>query len=70
MAGEKSRIERLKSAIVEWMSGILGVPFTVRDVPYKKLTTDETNKLTRSAKLIDNILKKPSLKEIQIIEIP
>jgi len=39
----------------EWMSGILGVPFTVRDVPYKKLETDETNKLDRSAKLIDNI---------------
>ena len=39
----------------EWMSEILGVAFTVRDVPYKKLETDETNKLDRSAKLIDNI---------------
>ena len=37
------------------MSEILGVAFTVRDVPYKKLETDETNKLDRSAKLIDNI---------------
>ena len=39
----------------EWMREILGVAFTVRDVPYKKLETDETNKLDRSAKLIDNI---------------
>ena len=39
----------------EWMSEILKVPFTVSDVPYKKLDTDETNKLARSAKLIDNI---------------
>ena len=39
----------------EWMSEILGVAFTVRDVPYQKLETDETNKLDRSAKLIDNI---------------
>ena len=44
-----------KEEFGEWMSEILGVPFTVSDVPYKKLTTDETNKLTRSAKLIDNI---------------
>ena len=39
----------------DWMSDILGVAFTVRDVPYKKLETNETNKLDRSAKLIDNI---------------
>ena len=44
-----------KEEFGEWMSEILCVPFTVSDVPYKKLTTDETNKLTRSAKLIDNI---------------
>ena len=44
-----------KEEFGDWMSEILGVPFTVSDVPYKKLTTDETNKLTRSAKLIDNI---------------
>ena len=39
----------------DWMSDILGVAFTVRDVPYKKLETNETYKLDRSAKLIDNI---------------
>ena len=44
-----------KEEFGEWMSEILGVPFTVSEVPYKKLTTDETNKLTRSAILIDNI---------------
>ena len=44
-----------KEEFGEWMSEVLGVPFTVRDVPYKKLETDETNKLDRSARLIDNI---------------
>ena len=44
-----------KQEFGDWMSEILGVAFTVRDVPYKKLETDETNKLDRSAKLIDNI---------------
>ena len=39
----------------DWMSEILGVPFTVRDVPYKKLETDEFNKLDRTSKLINNI---------------
>ena len=38
-----------------WMSQILGVEFQVKDVPYKELTTNESNKLERSAKLIDNI---------------
>ena len=44
-----------KEEFGEWVSEILGIPFTVRDVPFKKLETDETNKLDRSAKLIDNI---------------
>ncbi len=44
-----------KDEFGEWMSEILGVPFTVRDVPYEKLETNETNKLERSVKLIDNI---------------
>ena len=44
-----------KEEFGEWMSQILGIPFTVRDVPYEKLSTDESNKLERSAKLIDNI---------------
>ena len=44
-----------KEEFGDWMSEVLGVPFTVRDVPFKKLETDETNKLDRSAKLIDNI---------------
>ena len=44
-----------KEEFGEWVSEILGIPFTVRDVPYEKLSTDESNKLERSAKLIDNI---------------
>ncbi len=39
----------------DWVSGILEVPFKVRDVPYEKLSTDESNKLDRTDKLIDNI---------------
>ena len=38
-----------------WMSQILGVEFQVKDVPYKELTTNESNKLERSAKLIHNV---------------
>ena len=38
-----------------WMSQILGVEFQLKDVPYKELTTNESNNLERSAKLIDNI---------------
>ena len=44
-----------KEEFGEWVSEILGIPFTVRDVPYERLSTDESNKLERSAKLIDNI---------------
>ena len=39
----------------EWMSEILGVPFVMRKVPYKKLAYDEEDKLERSGRLIDNI---------------
>jgi len=38
-----------------WMSQILGVEFQVKDVPYKELTTNESNKLERSAKLLHNV---------------
>ena len=44
-----------KEEFGEWMSQILGIPFTASDVPYEKLSTDEDNKLERGAKLIDNI---------------
>jgi hypothetical protein len=37
------------------MSQILGVEFQVKDVPYKELTTNESNKLERSAKLLHNV---------------
>ena len=40
----------------EWMSNVLGVPFNPVDVPYQKLAYDESNKLERTDKLIDNIL--------------
>ena len=39
----------------KWMSQILGVEFQVKDVPYKELTTNESNKLERSAKLLHNV---------------
>ena len=39
----------------EWMGDVLEVPFKIVDVPYQKLSYDESNKLERSDKLIDNI---------------
>ena len=39
----------------EWMSNVLEVPFRIVDVPYQKLSYDESNKLERTDKLIDNI---------------
>ena len=44
-----------KNDFEEWISDVLNFPFTVRDVPYKKLSTDETNKLNKSDRLIENI---------------
>ena len=44
-----------KKEFGEWVSTVLGIPFTVEDVPYKKLTYDESKKLERSAKLVNNI---------------
>ena len=41
----------------KWVSDILNVPFQVYDVPYKKLSSDESNKLRKTDKLIDNIRK-------------
>lgn len=41
----------------EWISSILQVPFKMYDVPYKKLSYDESNKLERTDKLIDNVRK-------------
>ena len=38
-----------------WIEKILGVPFKIYDVPYSKLSTDEDNKIVRSAKIIDNL---------------
>ena len=39
----------------KWMSDVLGVPFKVEDVPYEKLSYDESNKLKKTGNLIDNI---------------
>ena len=38
-----------------WMSDILKIPFKTKNVEYKKLETDETDKLKRTDKLVDNI---------------
>ena len=39
----------------EWISGVVGVEIKIKKVSYKKLSTDESTKLEKSAKLIDNI---------------
>ena len=39
----------------QWMGDVLEVPFKIVDVPYQKLSYDESNKLERTDKLIDNI---------------
>ena len=41
-----------------WMSNVLDVPFKIREVEYERLEfTDESNKLKRTPKLIENIKK-------------
>ena len=51
----------------EWVGDILGVKgfHTKSDVPYPRLTTDETKKLKKSAKLVNNI-KSLYRKDIEI----
>ena len=44
-----------KEEFGEWMSNVLEVPFKIVNVPYQKLAYDESNKLERTDKLIDNI---------------
>ena len=44
-----------KKEFEEWISDVVDFPFTVRDVPYEKLSTNETNKLNKSDRLIENI---------------
>ncbi len=39
----------------EWLSEVLGVEYTTKNVTYDKLDTDETKKLEKSAKLVNNI---------------
>ena len=40
----------------EWVSEIVGVEYTTKDVPYDKLSTDETKKLEKTDKLVNNIM--------------
>ena len=40
----------------EWMSEILGVEYTTKDVQYEKLAYGETKKLKKTAKLVNNIM--------------
>ena len=40
----------------EWMSEILGVEYTTKDVPYEKLAYGETKKLEKTDKLVNNII--------------
>ena len=39
----------------EWLSGVLGVEYKTKSVTYDKLDTDETKKLEKTAKLVNNI---------------
>ena len=39
----------------EWVSDLLNVKFVMKDMPYKKLTTNESKKLVKTDRLIDNI---------------
>ena len=39
----------------EWLSEILGVQYKTKDVPYNELSTNETKKLEKTAKLVNNI---------------
>ena len=40
----------------EWMSEILGVEYTTKDVPYEKLAYGEPKKLEKTDKLVNNIM--------------
>ena len=40
----------------EWMSEILGVEYSTKDVQYEKLAYGETKKLKKTAKLVNNIM--------------
>jgi len=40
----------------EWISEILGVEYTTKDVPYEKLAYGETKKLEKTDKLVNNIM--------------
>jgi len=46
---------KFKNDFNEWLSNILEIPFKVYDVPYRKLSTDEDNKVVRTDKIIDNL---------------
>ena len=39
----------------EWLSEVLGVEYKTKDVPYNELSTNETKKLEKTAKLVNNI---------------
>ena len=40
----------------EWVSEIVGVEYTIKDVPYEKLAYGETKKLEKTDKLVNNIM--------------
>ena len=40
----------------EWVSEIVGVEYTTKDVPYEKLAYGETKKLEKTDKLVNNIM--------------
>ena len=39
----------------EWISNILEIEFKIHNVPYGKLTTDETNRVKRTDRIIHNV---------------
>lgn len=50
----------------EWMSETLDVEFVMKDVPYKKLSTNETKKLVKTDRLINNI-KQLYVKDFEVL---
>ncbi len=56
---DETRLWKLEDGFGEdfeqWLGEVLEMEIEIKKVPYKKLTTDEDNKLKKSAKLIDNI---------------
>jgi hypothetical protein len=48
---------KLENDFSDWMSDILKVDFKIQNLEYSKLTTNETKKIKRTPKIIENVKK-------------